>query len=112
MTKLYDDVKNKIKKDDNNDQDNQNEDNQPVLKSVQPVMKKPNKPKTYMNNSLMDSELNDSDMDLQKLENFNLNLKSDRSMGEESANRVSYYNKNTRPKPSPLKVKGKLMKHE
>jgi hypothetical protein len=106
MNQIYDNVKNKIDKED----DIKDKEDTTLPKKInQPLIQKPNKPNTYgINNSLMGSELNDSDYDFQKLESFNVNLKSEKSVGDDSANRVSYYNKKSTPNPLKFNINGRI----
>jgi hypothetical protein len=105
MNQFYDDVKNKINGNQRNPNNNQmrvRNNPRPVL----PVIRQPNKPNTSFNNSLMNSQINESDLDMKRLENFNLNMSSERSFVVEGAKRVAYYNR--REKPKPLQRKGKV----
>ena len=94
MTRLYDDMKTKIAR---NEEEN-NEEEQPIQfsqkETPKPVIQRPNKPQDYsMNSSLINSQLNESDFDMRRLDNFNLNISSKRSFEDQGAKRVAYYNR-------------------
>ena len=59
-----------------------------------PLIQKPMKPRDYsINNSLMNSEIYESDRDMQRLDNFNLTFNSEKSVDYHGAKPVTYYKK-------------------
>jgi hypothetical protein len=92
MNQIYDNMKNRIQR----NEENPNQINRPPSLSNQrpvlPVIQRPNKPNTSMNNSLVNS-FNESDLDMRRLDNFQLNWSSQRSFEVEGARRVAYYDR-------------------
>jgi hypothetical protein len=88
MTQFYDDVKNKIGP-------NEEENEQLAIRQKeiqQPIIRKPVKPMDFgLDNSLINSQLNESDLDMQRLDNFQLTFNSEKSVDNHGAKPVTYY---------------------
>ena len=92
MTQFYDDVKNKMRPEENQPEEG------PIIKQKveKPIIRKVVKPTDFgMNNSLVNSQLNESDLDMKRLDNFHLTFNSEKSIDDHGARRVMYYKQET-----------------
>lgn len=94
MTKFYDDMKTKIKRDDDNQPDQDASPQGPTdrrTSAPKPVIHRPTKPAMeHLNNSLVNS-MSDSDLDMRRLDEFHFDMSSQRSFDNEGLRRVAYY---------------------